>query len=728
MKNLIGKRLDARYEFLELIGVGGMANVYKAYDELRNCNVAIKVLKDKYLDNKEFVYRFRNESKANASLSHPNIVRIFDVGFGDKIQYIVMEYIEGVTLKEFMDKAKILNWKDVVHFVFQILRGLQHAHDKGIVHRDMKPENVMLLEDGTVKIMDFGIARFPRDERVNFKKTVGSVHYISPEQAVGGVTDFKSDIYSVGIMMYEMLTGQLPFQGKIPEVVVSKQINESVKSPLEINPNLPQGLVDIILRAIKKNPEDRYQTAEEMLRDIDEFKQNPNISFGYRYLDDIENTKYFGIPSNRPSDSGVLNYQNRGVKKKKSKLVPILCGVAGAFFIVSIIMVVIFMLGRNKNSVQDIEIPNFVGMRVEEIKTIDNGKYKDLGITVKYEPSSKFPAGVVLEQTVRPGTIVKSNYDNLTLITSSGTEVKTVPRVIGMPVSKAESILKKSGFINVKKVEKEDENAAANAVVAIDPKEKIQVAYDTPITIYYNPAVTEPNSTEVEEKEEMLVDVPKVVGMSVFQAAKTLKDAGFEISVKRVNEAGRPKGVIIWQNKTKAAIGSKIEVVENVRNENLIDEKKYEKKGDDSFDKKTLEDFKKSLENEKRNLEDEKNKGINKSHSNSNVMKSRVKIPLHSYVKLKDFVNVIVVDGEGNTIKEFDYDTGTKKNIILNIKDVKGGSCKVIVKNKETNKEAVYARLKILSDEIELNKDPGVFSSIASKNDALKNADELSLF
>ncbi len=252
MKNFLGKRLDNRYEFLELIGVGGMADVYKAYDEVKKCYVAIKVLKEKFLGNKEFLYKFRNESKANASLSHPNIVRVFDVGFGNKIQYIVMEYIEGVTLKDFIEKAKVLNWKDVIHFTFQILRGLQHAHDKGIVHRDMKPQNIMLLEDGTVKIMDFGIARFPRDEKINLKKTVGSVHYISPEQASGGITDFKSDIYSVGIMMYEMVAGELPFTGKTPEIVVEKQLQETPRSLLDINPNIPRGLCEIIFRAIKK--------------------------------------------------------------------------------------------------------------------------------------------------------------------------------------------------------------------------------------------------------------------------------------------------------------------------------------------------------------------------------------------------------------------------------------------------------------------------------------------
>lgn len=214
MENYVGKRLDGRYEIQDVIGVGGMAVVYKAYDNIDDRIVAVKILKEEYLANEEFRRRFKNESKAIAVMSHRNIVKVFDVSFGDRLQYIVMEYIEGITLKEYIDKKGGLEWREALYFAIQILKALQHAHDKGIVHRDVKPQNIMLLENGTIKVADFGIARFSHSEtRTMTEKAIGSVHYISPEQAKGELTDEKADIYSVGIVLYEMLTGRLPFDG-----------------------------------------------------------------------------------------------------------------------------------------------------------------------------------------------------------------------------------------------------------------------------------------------------------------------------------------------------------------------------------------------------------------------------------------------------------------------------------------------------------------------------------
>ena len=214
MDKYLGKRLDGRYEIHELIGVGGMANVYRCTDTVDDREVAVKILKDEYLNNEEFIRRFKNESKAIAMLSHPNIVKVYDVSFGDMIQYIVMEYIDGITLKEYIDQQGIIEWKDAIHLTAQILKALQHAHECGIVHRDIKPQNIMLLQDGTIKVTDFGIARFSdKSTRTMTEQAIGSVHYIAPEQARGDATDGKTDIYSVGVMLYEMLTGKLPFDG-----------------------------------------------------------------------------------------------------------------------------------------------------------------------------------------------------------------------------------------------------------------------------------------------------------------------------------------------------------------------------------------------------------------------------------------------------------------------------------------------------------------------------------
>lgn len=285
MDKYIGKRLDGRYEIRELVGVGGMANVYKAFDIVENRLVAVKVLRDEYMDNEEFLRRFRNESKAVASLSHEHIVKVYDVSFSQKMHSIVMEYIDGVTLKEYIDQRVRLSWKETVAFTEQILRALQHAHDNGIVHRDIKPQNMMLLADGNLKVTDFGIARFARSvTKTITDRAIGSVHYISPEQAQGGTIDEKTDIYSVGVMMYEMLTGRLPFDADSPVTVAIKQIQSEPPMPTRLNPDIPEGLETITMRAMQKDPTRRYQSAAEMLRDIGEFKKNPSIDFAYKYL------------------------------------------------------------------------------------------------------------------------------------------------------------------------------------------------------------------------------------------------------------------------------------------------------------------------------------------------------------------------------------------------------------------------------------------------------------
>ena len=284
MDKYIGRRLDGRYLVDELVGIGGMANVYKATDVSSGRTVAVKILRDEYVQNQELLRRFKNESKAVALLSHPNIVKVYDVNFSEKVNYIVMEYIDGITLKEYIEHKGALSWKESVYFTVQILRALQHAHDNGIVHRDIKPQNIMLLKDGSIKVTDFGIARFARSGMHTMTdKAIGSVHYISPEQAKGDVTDDRADLYSVGVMMYEMLTGRLPFEAESAVSVAIKHIEEAPRPPRSINSEIPEGLESIVLRAMQKNAADRYSSAAEMLRDIDSFKKDPSISFEYRY-------------------------------------------------------------------------------------------------------------------------------------------------------------------------------------------------------------------------------------------------------------------------------------------------------------------------------------------------------------------------------------------------------------------------------------------------------------
>ena len=307
MDKYIGRKIDGRYLIQELIGIGGMANVYKGFDPVENRVVAVKILREEYLDNEEFLRRFRNESKAIAVLSHPNIVRVYDVSLSDRMPSIVMEYIDGITLKEYIEQERQVRWKEALHFTVQILRGLQHAHDNGVVHRDIKPQNIMLLSDGTIKITDFGIARFSRStSRTLTNQAIGSVHYISPEQARGDAVDQQSDLYSVGVMLFEMLTGRLPFDAESPVAVAVKQIESKAPRPRDLNPNIPEGIEEITIRAMQKDPARRYHSAAEMLRDIDIFRNDPDVSFEYKYMGEavpaIRKTSKAAQKSNKPQN------------------------------------------------------------------------------------------------------------------------------------------------------------------------------------------------------------------------------------------------------------------------------------------------------------------------------------------------------------------------------------------------------------------------------------------
>ncbi len=280
----IGRLLDNRYEILEVLGTGGMAVVYKARCHRLNRLVAIKILKDDNLDDEDFRRRFHAESQAVAMLSHPNIVSVYDVSTSLMADYIVMELIEGITLKQYMEKKGVLNWKETLHFAIQIAKALEHAHSKGIVHRDIKPHNVMVLKNGSVKVMDFGIARLISRGNTLTKEALGSVHYISPEQAKGGRVDDRSDIYSLGVVMYEMMAGRPPYDGESPVAVAIKHINGGAALPSVLNPNIPGGLEQIIMKAMAHNISDRYPSATRMLADMDEFRKDPTMLFDYTGL------------------------------------------------------------------------------------------------------------------------------------------------------------------------------------------------------------------------------------------------------------------------------------------------------------------------------------------------------------------------------------------------------------------------------------------------------------
>ena len=301
MDKYIGRLLDNRYEILEVIGTGGMAVVYKARCHRLNRLVAIKILRAEYTKDEDFRRRFHAESQAVAMLSHPNIVSVYDVSATDEADYIVMELIDGITLKQYMERKGTLNWKETLHFAIQIAKALDHAHSRGIIHRDIKPHNVMVLKNGSVKVTDFGIARVMSESNTLTKEALGSVHYISPEQAKGGRVDNRSDLYSLGVVMYEMATGRPPYDGETPVAVAIQHINGKAALPSTLNPNLPGGLEQIIVRSMSLDPASRYPAAGALLTDLDEFRKNPTILFDYNNPDtDMDAAIHMQPPKREP--------------------------------------------------------------------------------------------------------------------------------------------------------------------------------------------------------------------------------------------------------------------------------------------------------------------------------------------------------------------------------------------------------------------------------------------
>ena len=322
MDNLIGKKLDGLYEIQAQIGAGGMANVYRAVDLRTQQTVAVKILKEEFIHDQELVRRFKNESKAISILNHENIVKVYDVSVSDKLQYIVMEHIDGITLKQYLnERGGKITWRETIHFIGQILGALRHAHENGVVHRDVKPQNIMMLPNGQLKMMDFGIARISRAEnQLIAGKAMGSVHYISPEQAKNDLTDAKSDIYSVGVMMYEMLSGRLPFVSDNVVEVAIKQISDKPAPLGEIAPDVPKALVEITEHAMAKQPSERYASVADMQADIEKFKQDPDISFSYKYMDDEAPEKVIGKVM-KQSNKNYRQRQNQHYSQKHQKFV-----------------------------------------------------------------------------------------------------------------------------------------------------------------------------------------------------------------------------------------------------------------------------------------------------------------------------------------------------------------------------------------------------------------------
>lgn len=573
MDKYLGKRLDGRYEMRELIGVGGMAYVYKAYDSVDDRTVAVKILRDEFLSNEEFTRRFRNESKAIAILNHPNIVKVLDVGFGQYLQYIVMEYIDGITLKEYLDQRRDIRWKEAVHFTVQILRALQHAHDKGIVHRDIKPQNIMLLSDGTIKVTDFGIARLSRSDfraTMDGEKAIGSVHYISPEQARGEITDEKADIYSVGVVLYEMLTGTLPFDADNAVSVAIMQMQSEPKLPHLINEDVPEGLEQITLKAMQKDADKRYQSAAEMLSDIDEFKRNPSIKFAYTYFIDETPTRYVdAITRVRGeedlSTKSLADDSEEPKEKKKISTVAILSAVAAAIvLIVCVIGALLFNWLSNTGAKENITVDDFVGKHYMN-ELYDSGLLNNYDVKMEQAYNSDYEEGYVYKQEPSPGTTIKMR-GTLTLYVSKGSKKVTIPQMTpGENAAKFKQRLDLAGFEVVETMESSAEYAEGT-VIRLDPEAGTDVEAGSTVTMYISSG----------EPDAEPIDMPNVNGMEKDEAIGKLVVAGFDqtkITIEEVNSTAVKNTVVAvspdYSEKQYADVNIKLQVSTGFRDVNI---------------------------------------------------------------------------------------------------------------------------------------------------------------
>lgn len=493
MDKYIGKRLDGKYEIHNLVGVGGMACVYRAYDRVEDRWVAIKILKEEFSNNSEFLRRFRNEAKAITVLSHPNIVDVYDVSFGDRLQYIVMEYIDGITLKQYIDQEGVIRLDEALHFTTQILMALEHAHEKGIIHRDIKPQNVMLLQDGSIKVTDFGIARFSQSETQTMTdKAIGSVHYIAPEQARGDYITNKADIYSVGVMLYEMTTGRLPFVADNAVSVALMQLQAKPVMPRELNPNLPRGLEQITMRAMEKNPVDRFQSAGEMLDDIDRFRRNPGIVFHYDLqagrtdYDTSRNIDSYDSARFKPSYNDSYEYEEEYVRSQR--------GARGAMAVKGVIAAAIIVLltvgavwlWNNSDTLfepkedEQVEMPNFVGMIYDDI--LNNPEYSENFKFKRTEGNNPdLQPGQVMQQNPNQKIMVKKGSE-VTLMVNGKVEQVEVPSMEKYSQADATDLLK-SLDLKVKYEEVAHDEIQTGYVVSSDPQAKTMVDVGTTVTL-----------------------------------------------------------------------------------------------------------------------------------------------------------------------------------------------------------------------------------------------------
>lgn len=536
--NLEGKILGNRYEIIEKIGNGGMATVYKAKCHVLNRYVAVKVLRDEFTTDEEFIKRFRIEAQSAASLTHPNIVSIYDVGNEGNLYYIVMELIKGKTLKEIITEERgPLPWKWSVNIVIQIASALEMAHKNNIIHRDIKPHNIIITEDGVAKVTDFGIAKAVSNSTITaFGTTIGSVHYFSPEHARGGFTDAKSDLYSLGVVMYEMLTGKVPFDADTPVSVALKHMQEMPVEPKELNPNIPQSVNDIIMKAMQKDANLRYQSATEMLKDLNEALKSPEANF-------VQIGENINAATQRISTQEIQEAEKRANENNKKpnkfkevilkhKVLSAILGAILLFFLVFGLSSFIF----NAAFPKEVELPNFVNMTKEEAEqTAEELKLKLVVESEEYSPEVE--AGKIISQdpTYQENYMVKEKSE-IKVVISKGTEKTKVPKVEGMTREEAEQALEEAK-LKAEITEENDEEVEAGIVISqeVDPDTEVDAGTIIKIVVSKGSGIVK-------------VKVPSLIGKTEQEAKDLLSAANLEVNVVNDEDESKNNGVVLRQS------------------------------------------------------------------------------------------------------------------------------------------------------------------------------------
>ncbi len=589
MDRYIGKLLDNRYEIIERVGVGGMAVVYKARCHRLNRLVAVKILKPELAQDAEFRRRFHDESQAVAMLSHPNIMAVYDVSSSDDLDYIVMELLDGITLKQYMQRKGLpLNWREALHFITQIVKALSHAHDRGIIHRDIKPQNIMVLRDGSVKVTDFGIARLTSAAQATLtQEALGSVHYISPEQARGSHIDTRADIYSAGVVLYEMTAGRLPYEGDTPVSVAIQHINSIPLPTRDINPDIPEALERITMKAMASDADKRYVTAEAMLADLEEFRKNPNINFEYAQeelslgaaaaaagtaVTLVDEPTIVRSNGNAEEGDAVTKSKRRSRKEKKEDydydydeddyddrrrggVIPVILAVFAILIFLAGIGYFLWSTifgGIITNHSEEIMVPNLVGMTMEEVnRDLALGNISGVFKIVEGRTLvSDQPVGQIIDQDPSANTPKKGDEIIITVDISSGPQVIEMPDLEDKEYRQAVALLQNEMGLKVEPVYEHSDEIKRNCVIRTEPGAYLNVEPGQTVRLVV--------SSGPETKQ---VPVPNCMNRKIDDVMLILDSLGLKAEVMEVTDETKEKGIVLYQSviaESEVDVGSTI--------------------------------------------------------------------------------------------------------------------------------------------------------------------------